>query len=122
MNKKIFFLIILLMFIIQPKLTLADQYKFYEAEYIPGIYMNKYEYKTGTIYYQQARFFRNQKTDAEVYCIEPFNFFDEHSFYETTTTPRDISSEQIKKSDTSVKPGCHISKGELQEKCYGKRF
>lgn len=94
MNKKILFLILLFL-LIHPRVTLADQYKFYEAEYIPNIYINKYEYSTNTIYYQQARFFRNQKTEEEVYCIEPFNFFNEHSMYETTLTPRNLSNEQI---------------------------
>lgn len=96
MNKKILFLIILVVMLI-PKIAHADQYKFYEAEYIPNIYLSKYNYATNTIFYQQARFFRNQKTEEEVYCIEPFNIFNEHSFYDVVNTPRDISPNQLKR-------------------------
>ena len=68
---------------------------FYEAEYIDGIYMNKYQYSTHTIYYQKARFFRKAGSNEFAYCIEPFNFFNESRPYTSTVNPRNLSKAQI---------------------------
>lgn len=73
----------------------AENASFYEAEYIDNIYMNKYQYSTNTIYYQKARFFRKTNTNEFAYCIEPFNFFNDNSSYESTITPRDFTKEQL---------------------------
>ena len=53
----------------------AETATFYEAEYIDGIYMSKYNFTTKTTYYQKARFFRKNGTNEFAYCIEPFSFF-----------------------------------------------
>ena len=57
--------------------------------------MNKYNPDTRTIYYQKARFFRKINTNEFAYCIEPFNFFNETSTYESTINPNNLSSSQI---------------------------
>ena len=97
MKKKIFLILILSLFIVNYKTinTKAETANFYEAEYIDGIYMNKYQYSTQTIYYQKARFFRKSDTNEYAYCIEPFKFFNANATYETTITPSNLSNEQI---------------------------
>ena len=72
----------------------AETANFYEAEYIDNIYMSKYQYSNNTIYYQKARFFRKSDTGEAAYCIEPFNFFNEYSTYESTMDPYNLSEEQ----------------------------
>ena len=59
--------------------------------------MNKYQYSTKTIYYQKARFFRKTGTNEFAYCIEPFNFFNESSIYNSTNNPTNLSSTQLDK-------------------------
>ena len=95
MKKKIIFLILLLTFITQN--VKAENATFYEAEYIDGIYMNKYNFNTKTTYYQKARFFRKTGTNEYAYCIEPFSFFQENTVYEETMTPYNLSKEKIEK-------------------------
>lgn len=73
----------------------AESASFYEAEYIDGIYMNKYEYSTGITYFQKARFFRKTNTNEFAYCLEPFRIFNESSNYESTITPRDLNQSQL---------------------------
>ena len=75
--------------------TNAETANFYEGEYIDGIYMNKYQYSTKTIYFQKARFFRKSGTNEFAYCIEPFSFFNGDQAYESTITPNNLSQEQI---------------------------
>lgn len=70
---------------------------FYEGEYIAGVYMNKYQYSTNTIYYQQARVFRKTGNNEMAYCLEPFVFFDESKPYTPTVNPRNLSKAQIAK-------------------------
>lgn len=74
----------------------AESAKFYEAEYIDNIYMNRYNYNIKITYYQQARFYRKKGTNEIAYCIEPFNLINEASNYESTTTPN-LSPSQIDK-------------------------
>ncbi|MBQ6497815.1 MAG: Cys-Gln thioester bond-forming surface protein [Bacilli bacterium] len=57
--------------------------------------MNKYQYSTNTIYYQQARVFRRTNDHAMAYCLEPFVFFDENKNYTPTVNPRNLSKAQI---------------------------
>lgn len=95
MKKKIIFLITILTILLGIKKAYAEEYKFYEAEFIDQIYMNKYQYSNNTIYYQQARKFRNSRTNELVYCIEPLTFFNENSTYTTTTTPRNLAQSQV---------------------------
>lgn len=57
--------------------------------------MNKYQYSTNTIYYQQARVFRRTTDQAIAYCLEPFRFFDGTQNYTPTVNPRNLSRAQI---------------------------
>ncbi|MBR2827728.1 MAG: Cys-Gln thioester bond-forming surface protein [Bacilli bacterium] len=59
--------------------------------------MNKKEIKTGIIYYQKARFFREKNTNKFAYCIEPFSFFNENGEYTPTIKVDNLSLEQMKK-------------------------
>ena len=72
----------------------AKSTRFYEGEYIDGIYMNKYQYSNNTIYYQKARLFRNSENNDFAYCIEPFRFFTDGSIYEETINPSNLSNDQ----------------------------
>lgn len=93
--KKIFFLIILASIsLITITNVNASNANFYEGEYIDNIYMSKYQYSTNTIYYQKARFFRQSGTNEFAYCIEPFNFFNENSTYESVINPYNLTQEQ----------------------------
>ena len=97
MKKKIFFLIMIMTIIFIGQKVQAEEYSFYEAEYLDKMYMNKVDYATNTIYYQRARTFRNKKNGKLVYCIEPLTFFNENSTYEQTTTPRNLTQKQIER-------------------------
>ncbi len=95
MKKIIFFLILLSVVIPCTKEVKAESMKFYEAEYIDGIWMNKEPRRgSSTIYYQKARFFRQVGTNDFAYCIEPFNFFEQSATYESTINPDMLSEEQ----------------------------
>ena len=87
------FLIIIFVFFINLSAK-AKTTSFYEAEYINGIYMNKYNIAEKTIYYQTARFFRNSETNEFAYCLEPFRFFADENLYESIT-PSNLSQDQI---------------------------
>lgn len=97
MKRKIFLILFLSLFMVNYKTinVKAESASFYEAEYIDGIYMNKYQYSTQTIYYQKARFFRKAVTNEYAYCIEPFKFFNQNSVYEATITPNNLTPAQI---------------------------
>ena len=73
----------------------AESTTFYEAEYIDGIYMNKYNPYNKITFYQTARFFRKNITNEFAYCIEPFSFFDHGQTYTSTLTPNNLTSSQI---------------------------
>ncbi len=74
MKKIIFLLTIILLIGIKTKNVYAYE-TFYEDNLIDGIYMKEVIPSTNESRYQQARFFRNQNTNEEAYCIEPFNVF-----------------------------------------------
>ena len=95
MKKILFFLILGTIIICLSKTKVsADTYKFYEAEFIPDIYMTKKDVSTGTSYYQKARFFRQVGTDEFAYCLEAFRFFNGDGTY-TQTTPSNLTSSQL---------------------------
>lgn len=96
MKKVLFFLISLsLITILNSKEVNASTVNFYEGEYISGIYMNKAPLRGDiTIYFQQARFFRQRGTNEFAYCIQPFESFDDKEFYEPTITPSSLTSYQ----------------------------
>lgn len=73
----------------------AESTSFYEAEYIDGIYMKKYNYSNGVTSFQTARFFRQRGTNEFAYCIEPFSTFDEIAKYNSTTNPYNLNESQI---------------------------
>ncbi len=95
MKKKIIFLIMIMTLLAIGKTVHAEEYSFYEAEYLDNMYMNKYQYATNTIYYQRARFFQNRQTYQIAYCIEPLNFFQEGSVYFKTDHPSNLTKEQM---------------------------
>lgn len=94
MKKTIIFLISVLILLI-PIITSAKTPSFYEAEYIPNIWMNKKNPDNNLIYYNQARFFRESNTHNIAYCIEPFIFFYQNQDYNPTTQPTNYTQEQI---------------------------
>ena len=96
MKKKIVFLMtILCLFMISKKVSALE--KFYEGEYIDGIYTKSVYIKNGSSHFQKSRFFRRTSDNKEAYCIEPFAFFDQNESYESSINPSDISSEMWKK-------------------------
>lgn len=94
MKKIIFFLILIISVITIPTITHAQTYRFYEAEYIDGIWINKYNPNTRQTFFQTARFFRQIGTNDFAYCIETFNMFNESGEYITTNTPPTLTKEQ----------------------------
>lgn len=96
MKKIIIFLITTtLLLLISPIVSKAKTTSFYEAEFIPNIWMNKKNPADGLTYYNQARFFRQTSTNNIAYCIEPFIFFSGGEQYEGTKTPNNYTQEQI---------------------------
>lgn len=93
MKKFIFFLIIIGGLLYPSKIVYASS-SFYEGEYIDDIYMNKRKEGSNTTFYQKARFFRQTGTNNYAYCIEPFNFFQSGSDYESVITPSMLSPSQ----------------------------
>ena len=98
MHRIKFFLILLIALMIIPSLSVkAETTSFYEGEYIQGIWMNKYNPLNKITYYQTARFFRENGTNDFAYCIQPFEFFDGASSYESTTNQTTLSNVQREK-------------------------
>lgn len=96
MKKFIFFLIIIGGLLYPSKIVYASS-SFYEGEYIDDIYMNKRKEGSNTTFYQKARFFRQTGTNHYAYCIEPFNFFQSGSDYESVINPTMLSPSQKEK-------------------------
>jgi hypothetical protein len=71
--------------------------KFYEGEYIDGIYTKSIYIKNYSTHFQKARFFRRTSDNKEAYCIEPFAFFDQNESYESSVNPSNISPEMWKR-------------------------
>ena len=97
-NKFKFFLILFFSIFIGNYLTTnvyAETTNFYEAEYIDGIYMKKYDPRANIMYYQTARFFRKVNTNEFAYCIEPFSGFRQYEQYTSTFNPNNLTPEQI---------------------------
>ena len=91
---KFFLILIISLFITNTLVIDVHAETFYEGEYIDGVYMNKYQYSTKTIFYQKARFFRKSNTNEPAYCIEPFAFFNENVQYESTLNPYNLTENQ----------------------------
>ena len=74
----------------------ANEFSFYEGDYIQGIWMTKE--KGGTKYYQKARFFMlNDGTNRFAYCIEPFAMFNENGKYSRSLTANNLTEAQMKR-------------------------
>ena len=94
MKKYIHFLILLFISLIFiPKDTYAVS--FYEDNYIPNVWMNKKNPDDGLIYYNQARFIRENGTNKIAYCIEPFVYLNSDGTYSSTTSPSNYTKSQI---------------------------
>lgn len=95
--KKLLFFVVTIAITILCSIKVDASTSFYEGEYITGIYMNKQQAGSSTIYYQKARFFRQTGTNQFAYCIDPFVFFRIGSTYEEAITPEHLTQEQIEK-------------------------
>lgn len=96
MKKKIlFFVTILCLFLISGNVNAEE--KFYEGEYIDGIYTKSIRVKNYSNHFQKARFFRRVSDNKEAYCIEPFAFFDQNAGYDSSITPQNISNDKWRK-------------------------
>ena len=91
----LFFVTILCLFLVTTNVKAEE--KFYEGEYIDGIYTKSIYVKNYSTHFQKARFFRRVSDNKEAYCIEPFAFFDQNSSYESSITPENISPETWRK-------------------------
>ena len=58
--------------------------------------MSKYEYSTGTTYYQKAKMMRNSYNEP-VYCIDPFSLFDEGANYTRNDNVNNMDQYKIDK-------------------------
>ena len=93
-KKLIFFMTIFCLFMINSKVYAQE--KFYEGEYIDGIYTKSVLLRNSSSHFQKARFFRRVSDNKEAYCIEPFAFFNENESYDVTN-PINISEDVWKK-------------------------
>ena len=66
--------------------------QFYEAETIPGVYLNKE--KAGITYYLTGKVIRQHNTNQHAYCIEPFVLFNSSAIYTPTFNPNNLTEEQ----------------------------
>ena len=95
MKKIIIFLIVFIgSLFINVKETYA-QSSFYQAEYIPNIYMNKYNPQDKLIHYHQARVIRDSKTNKFAYCLEPFTNLNNNQDYIQSENPDKYSALQL---------------------------
>lgn len=95
MKKIILILIIALTAITHINVKASDE-RFYEGEFIQGIWVNRVAPNRIT-YYQQFRVQRQQGTNNFAYCLEPFTPIKESEAYTSSTRPENLSEEQLKK-------------------------
>lgn len=76
-----------------PQFQVEAKESFYDAEYIPNIYMIRE--RQGTRLYQQARFIRKQNSREIAYCIEPFAFLDDRHDYQQGININELDDEII---------------------------
>lgn len=94
MKKIIIFLIVFIgAFFTSIKNTHAST--FYQAEYIPNIYMNKYNPQDKLIHYHQARVIRDSITNKFAYCLEPFTDLNNNNDYIESEKPEKYSDPQL---------------------------
>lgn len=80
MKKKIFFLIISILFISLTTKVYAKTYSFYEGEKVDDSYIIK-EYSDTTDYFLTSKIIRERETNQFVYCIDPFIYFKGENIY-----------------------------------------
>lgn len=94
---KKFILILIISFIALTNTNVsANNEKFYEGEYIKGIWVNRVTPNNIT-YYQQFRVQRQKGTNEFAYCLEPFIPINENESYISSTTPDNLTTEQTKR-------------------------
>lgn len=104
MKKIMLFLAICLGYFLLETLPVeAMSAQFYEAEYIPNVYVVRQ--KGNQKYYQQGRVFRNVKTNEVAYCLQPFALFDKNAIYDSQDTFASIDSEKQKQIKDVVSLG-----------------
>ncbi len=74
----------------------ANNEKFYEGEYIRGIWVNRIT-PDKVKYYNQFRVQRQQGSNNFAYCLEPFIPVNENEMYNSSTRPDNLTEEQIKR-------------------------
>lgn len=74
----------------------ANNEKFYEGEYIKGIWVNRIT-PDKVKYYNQFRVQRQQGSNNFAYCLEPFIPVNENEMYNSSTRPDNLTEEQIKR-------------------------
>lgn len=67
---KKFIMAVLLIVIFLPSIVLANNDRFYEAEYLPDAYIKKFQSGSSKGKYQQMRLFRRSSDNMPAYCIE----------------------------------------------------
>lgn len=106
---KKFILIIIVTFIALTNINVsASNEKFYEGEYIQGIWVNRVT-SNNIIYYQQFRVQRQKGTNDFAYCLEPFIPINENESYTSSTTPDNLTTEQAKKISLIAHFGYHYT-------------
>lgn len=97
MKKKIFFLIISILFMSINTKVFAKTYNFYEGEKIENHFIIK-EYSETTDYFLTAQFIREKDTNEFVYCIDPFIYFQgDHIYSESSPTVTQSQLNRIEK-------------------------
>ena len=95
MKKKVFFLIISILFIFLTTKVYAKTYSFYEGEKVDNSYIIK-EYSDTTDYFLTSKIIRERDTNQFVYCIDPFIYFKGENIYsESSPTVTKAQLERI---------------------------
>lgn len=99
MKKKTIFLILLgAIILLSGRNVYAQETRFYEAEYISGVYQKKSPGPTRqTFHYQTFEFIRERGTNKFAYCIEPQRTLNEEADYNYWEGYRDFSKQQIER-------------------------
>ena len=94
--KKIIIFLIALSTIQFIHITNTSAQTFYPAEYIPEIWLNKYNPKDNLIYYHQAQFIKTTNTNQIAYCLEPFTELTSQDSYNQINKETKYTQEQQK--------------------------
>ena len=99
MRKRNIFLILLgAIILLSGKNVHAQETRFYEAEYVNGIYVTESPGPTRQTYrYKMLKFVREDGTNRPAYCIEPQRDFDRNADYNYWENYRDFTKEQMER-------------------------